>query len=309
MRDSRLFISYRRDDSAGFARAIAGEMTHRFGSERVFIDVDDIAPGRGFAEAIHQALAGASALLVLIGPRWRGEREGQAARLDEPDDFVRREVSAALGRGLRVIPVLLDGAAPPATTDLPPELQPLAGLQAIELRHAHFDADLERLVAALRDTLAAPTAPGRRRQLRRWGLVGLGLALAAGSGVWLLRAASAGRAAVNGEWVAQVTYSWANAQHTERFSFSGQGSELHGSADFLGLPRGVLEGQVDAGRIRFVSRTSEMGGAPLVHRYSGQLMGEEIRFVMQTEGGTSDQGPVSFVARRVGSAPAIKRGG
>lgn len=309
MRESRLFISYRRDDSAGFARAIAAEMARRFGNERVFIDVDDIAPGRGFAEAIHQALAGASALLVLIGPRWRGEREGQAARLDEPDDFVRREVAAALARGLRVIPVLLDGATPPGAADLPPELQPLAGLQAIELRHAHFDADLVRLVAALRDTLAASTAPGRRRQLRRWGLVGLGLAVAAGAGVWLLRAASAGRAAVNGEWVAEVTYSWSGTPYDEHFSFSGQGSELHGSAGFLGLPRGVLEGQVDAGRIRFVSRTSEMGGAPLVHRYSGQLVGDEIRFVMQTEGGSSDHGPVSFIARRVGSAPAAEHNG
>lgn len=303
MRESRLFISYRRDDSAGYARAIAAEMVRRFGAERVFIDVDDIAPGRGFAQAIHQALANASALLVLIGPRWRGQREGLAPRLDEPDDFVRREVAAALARGLRVIPVLLDGAAPPTAADLPPELQPLAGLQAIELSHGRFDTELGRLMDALQDTLGKPVAGARRRSQRRWLVVGAGLAVATAAGVWLLNAAGARRPAVNGEWRAEVTYGWPNARLVEVFSFSGQGEELHGSAGFLGVPRGVLGGTVEAGRLSFVARTSDMDGTTLVHRYSGRLVGGEIHFVMQTEGGTTAQGPVNFVARRAGAAP------
>ncbi|MFZ5551080.1 MAG: toll/interleukin-1 receptor domain-containing protein [Pseudomonadota bacterium] len=304
MRESRLFISYRRDDSAGYARAIAGELAHRFGPDRVFIDVDDISPGRSFADAIHQAVARASVLLVLIGPRWRGDRGGGQDRLAEPNDFVRGEVAAALSRGLRVIPVLVEGAAMPVATDLPPELQALASLQALELSHGRFDADMARLSAALHETLAGPVSGSRRRMLRRWALVGAGLLVAAAAGAWLLRAASAGRPAINGEWQAAVTYDWPNAQHIEQFSFTGQGQELHGSAGFLGLPRGVLEGRVEAGRFSFVTRTAEMGGAPLVHRYSGRLAGDELRLVMQTEGGSSARGPVEFVARRVGPASA-----
>lgn len=305
MRESRLFISYRRDDSAGYARAIAGELARRFGPERVFIDVDDISPGRSFADAIHQALAQASVLLVLIGPRWRGDREGQQSRLAEPADFVRGEVAAALARGLRVIPVLVEGAAMPLAADLPPELQGLARLQALELSHSRFDADMARLASALRETLAAPAAAGSgKRMWRRRALVGAGLLVVAAAAAWLLRAASAGRPAINGEWQATVTYDWPNARHTEQFSFSGQEQELHGSAGFLGLPRGVLEGRVEAGRISFVTRTAEMGGAPLVHRYSGRLSGDELRLVMQTEGGTSAHGPVEFVARRGGPASA-----
>ena len=95
-----------------------------------------------------------------------------------------------------------------------------------------------------------------------------------------------------------MTYDWPNARFTERFVFSGEGAELHGSASFLGVPRGVLEGRTDPGGLRFVTRTRE-DSADTVHRYTGRLAGDEIRFVMQTEGGTSTHVPVEFSARRV----------
>ena len=117
----------------------------------------------------------------------------------------------------------------------------------------------------------------------------------------------AARAQVNGEWQADVTYDWDNARFSERFRFSGDADELHGSASFLGVARGVLEGRVDAAGVVFVTRTSESsggsdGGAAVVHRYRGRLAGEELRFVMQTEGGSSAHVPIEFVARRVASA-------
>jgi len=37
-----------------------------------------------------------------------------------------------------------------------------------------------------------------------------------------------------------------------------------------------------------------------VHRYRGRRVGDELRFVMQTEGGASAHLPVEFVARRIG---------
>ena len=79
---------------------------------------------------------------------------------------------------------------------------------------------------------------------------------------------------------------------------------MNGSASFLGVPRGVLEGRADASGLRFVTRTAETtgnGGATreLLHRYHAQSVNGELRFVMQTEGGAAAHGPVSFVARRV----------
>ena len=114
----------------------------------------------------------------------------------------------------------------------------------------------------------------------------------------------AARAQVNGEWQADVTYDWNNARFSERFTFAGEADALHGSASFLGVARGVLEGRVDAAGVVFVTRTSETSGSgdsatAVVHRYRGRLAGDELRFVMQTEGGSSAHVPIEFVARRV----------
>ena len=78
---------------------------------------------------------------------------------------------------------------------------------------------------------------------------------------------------------------------------------MSGSASFLGVRRGVLEGLADVTGLRFVTRTAETTGSAdatreLVHRYRAQSVDGELRFVMQTEGGASPHGPVSFVARR-----------
>jgi hypothetical protein len=112
------------------------------------------------------------------------------------------------------------------------------------------------------------------------------------------------RAPINGEWRADVTYDWDNARFSERFTFAGEADGLHGTASFLGVARGVLEGRVDAAGVSFVTRTSESSGsgAAVVHRYRGRLSGDELRFVMQTEGSSSPHVPIEFVARRVTSA-------
>ena len=297
MHQAQIFLSYRRDDAAGYARAIEGELVQRFGAEKVFMDVDDIAVGQGFAEVIEQAVGGATVLLVLIGRRWLGVREGQPPRLAEPNDFVRREVAAALRRGMRVIPLLLDGATMPA------ELRPLAGRQALEISNARFADDIQRLDVALQDALGQPARLARGRLTRRWALIGAGLLAVTLASAWLLRAASPARPAFNGEWQAELQYDWEQARRTERFSFSGKGAEVHGQASFLGVPRGVLEGKVNAdGRLSFATRTSEWGGGEMIHRYGGHLIGDEIHFVMQTEGGVTPHAPVEFIARRVGAA-------
>jgi len=325
MQQPQIFISYRRDDAAGYARAINDELVRCFGADRVFIDVDDITAGQPFSEIIQRSVGDSAVLLALIGKRWRGDRDGAAPRLFEAGDFVRQEVAAGLAKGLRVIPVLLDGVPMPDAAHLPPDLGALAGRNALELDNARFASDMARLVREVRGVLGEDTAlPPTERAASRagWWIAAAGVvATAAIPALWQSQRSTAPvapsrveqqapvpaiRAQVNGEWQADVTYDWANARYTERFMFAGEADELHGSASFLGVARGVLDGRVEAAAIAFVTRTSETtgsgdAGTAVVHRYRGRLAGEELRFVMQTEGSSSPHVPVEFVARRVSS--------
>jgi hypothetical protein len=116
------------------------------------------------------------------------------------------------------------------------------------------------------------------------------------------------RPAINGEWRAQVTYDWPNANYTETFSLDGEGEKINGSASFLRVKRGIVEGSVKGGKLEFTTKTQEAVGdatREVTHRYTGSLSAsaDEIRFVMQTDGSASAHVPVAFVARRAASAP------
>ncbi len=339
MRPAQVFISYRRDDAAGYARALCNELVTQFGAERVFIDVEDIDAGQPFSEVIAQQVGASQVLLVLIGRRWQGEREGAPPRISEPGDFVRREVAAGLANGARVIPVLLDGAPMPTESHLPPDLRALAGRNALELDNSRYAADINRLVASVREALGEPQSAMPRLEVvshqgSAWGLASAVLVVGALAALWPWRmtgdappserlaaapdrpasAVAAARPDINGLWQAEVRYDWPNAQYVERFEFRGDATELHGTASFLRVPRGVLEGRAETGGVRFVTRTTEAASgssADIVHRYQGRFVGDEkggeIRFVMQTEGGSSPHAPVEFVARR--SAPVASSAG
>jgi hypothetical protein len=129
-----VFISYRRRDTDGHAGRLAEDLRERFGEERVFIDVDSIGGGVDFEQRIEHALDESDVAFVLIGDEWLGRREGAPARIQDPGDWVRREVAAVLGRpDVTVVPVLVEGAPLPTAADLPPDLERLPRLQASEL--------------------------------------------------------------------------------------------------------------------------------------------------------------------------------
>ena len=110
----RIFISYRRADTPHVAGRLFDRLATRFGAGHVFMDVDSIEPGLDFAETIEAAVGACDVLLVLIGPNWVEAVDEQGRRrLEDPDDFVALEITAALRRRIRVIPVLVDGAPSP----------------------------------------------------------------------------------------------------------------------------------------------------------------------------------------------------
>lgn len=109
---------------------------------------------------------------------------------------------------------------------------------------------------------------------------------------------------INGEWIADVTYDWKNAIYVEIFTFKGEGDELTGTASFLRLRRGIMEGSVKKDKIEFVTKTQEIledddGIRNVIHRYRGEIFSDEIKFVLQTEGGFATHVPFEFTAKRV----------
>ena len=115
--EGKVFISYRRDDAAGYAGRLYDRLKAAF-PQRAFLDVGDIQPGADFARVIEQHLQGCTALVALIGYNWAPHR------LQDSQDFVRLEIATALKRRIVVIPVLVRGARLPAASDLPEDVQP-----------------------------------------------------------------------------------------------------------------------------------------------------------------------------------------
>lgn len=152
------FISYRREDAAGYAGRLRESLERRLGASRVFRDVDTLQPGQDFVKAIEARLADCKVMLVIIGREWVDARNAAGARrLDDPFDFVRLEVAAGLARpDVLVVPVLVEEAPMPSAAQLPDNLQTLARRHAVSVRDETWDADVDRLVSVV-DKVVPPS--------------------------------------------------------------------------------------------------------------------------------------------------------
>ncbi len=144
-----IFISYRRQDCPAATGRIADRLHTEFGADRVFLDTSDIVPGADFVQTLVRALESATVVLVLVGPGWLRAATDGSRRLDDPDDFVRREIELALAHGRPVIPVLLEGARMPGPQELPPSIRDFANCQAVALANDRWDADTATLIGVL----------------------------------------------------------------------------------------------------------------------------------------------------------------
>jgi CHASE2 domain-containing sensor protein len=164
--DNAFFLCYRRDQSSFVARSLRSALAARFGDGSVFMDEATINPGQEWPRKIEEAILGCSALLVIIGPYWLAARDAVSGsrRLDNPEDWVRLEVEAGLARPqVAVIPVLVDGAAMPASSDLPPTLRPLSDREAFPLAGASLDREVGALIDGIR---RGQLSPLRRADVR-----------------------------------------------------------------------------------------------------------------------------------------------
>jgi len=159
-RQANIFINYRREDTAGHAGRLFDGLSGRFPG-RVFMDIDTIEPGIDFVEIIEEAVGCCEVLIVMIGRDWLPLADDTGRRrLDNPHDFVRLEISTALAREIRVIPVLVEDATMPRPEDLPPERALLTRRNAIELSDGRWSFDVDRLIQTIEGVLQdkAPSA-------------------------------------------------------------------------------------------------------------------------------------------------------
>lgn len=160
-----IFISYRRGDSQGSAGRLFDDLKRRFPQEQIFIDVDSIAIGEDFQDAIERYVASCHVQLVVIGPDWLGARgSNEPPRLHDAEDFVHIEVKSALERKIPVVPILVQGATMPRKEQLPSGLERLVRRNAVELRHTRWDDDIAELMDAL-ERMPRPDAPGGQKLL------------------------------------------------------------------------------------------------------------------------------------------------
>lgn len=154
-----IFISYRRDDAAGYAGRLYDRLVGHFGPEQVFMDVEGIEPGLDFVEAIERAVGSCRVLIVIIGDEWTTVTDAAGRRrLDDPHDFIRLETGTALRRKIRVVPVLVGGAVMPHADELPDELKSLTRRQAIDINHKQWESSSGELIRALEGILTAGIA-------------------------------------------------------------------------------------------------------------------------------------------------------
>ena len=177
---SRLFISYRRDDSAGYAGRLYDRLEREFGRDHLVMDVDAIPLGANFVKVLSDEVARCDLLLAIMGPGWLEARDEEGnRRLENPQDFVRIEIGTALKRGIPVIPILLEGTRIPKADQLPDDLKELPLRNGLNVRHVSFLDDLERLIRGLKREAKRRAEEAQRKaaeeaeaqETREWALV------------------------------------------------------------------------------------------------------------------------------------------
>jgi hypothetical protein len=161
----KIFISYRAKTPRRGRGVYNDHLFQHFSQNEIFMDVDTIEPGIDFVEAIEESVSSCDVLIAVIGSRWLTSSDrGGRRRLEIPEDSVRLEIATALKRGIRVVPVLVDGATMPEVGELPDDLKALVRRNALQLSHDRFRTDSQRLASAVEKVLERTATERRERE-------------------------------------------------------------------------------------------------------------------------------------------------
>lgn len=148
--NSKIFISYRREDVRFHTDRLHNDLERHFGKNNIFMDVDAIKGGDPFKTVIENAVGSCEILLAVIGPKWLAISDKNGVRrLDQQNDYVRLEIEAALKRRIRLIPVLMQDAPLPLPEELPESLASLMERQVIKIDENRWDDDVRDLIETI----------------------------------------------------------------------------------------------------------------------------------------------------------------
>lgn len=264
-----VFLSYRRGDAAGHAGRLAEALERTFGDAAVFQDIEAIAPGEDFADAIDRALSASGVLLVMIGRGWLGAADAEGRpRLQLPEDFVRLEIEKGFAHGIAVIPLLVGGALMPRADELPPSIAALARRQSIELSDSRWDYDVSRVVEAVR---ALEGRDERRIVSRRRRVAAVGAAAVAASAAGALgwRILSSRTPDVSGRWVLPSGSTWRVVQQGDSVSIEETHYE---SREVWKRGSGTIAGGILRYRLDFVFQPNAVETGELRLEADGQAL-------------------------------------
>jgi len=308
-----IFISYRHEDTSGYAGRLYDQVSAHFGRDHVFMDVAAIEPGSDFVDTIEKKVATCDALIALIGKNWLTVKDEQnRVRLGSQGDFVSIEVAAALKRNVEVIPVLVGGAKMPLERELPKSLQLFSRRQALEISDVHFTRDVTDLIEALKRPAGTRTV-GAPKWIRPALAVSI-CAVAGGIGIWIWQNATHPRgpveahvatrpsaphantippanssktgdnANINGNWKAVVQKE--NVKFEIYFTFEVVGDKLFGKTIYPTGGAGILNGTVGQGRISFTTKhVPNSADEEATITVEGRVSGDEIEVFAQDKDG------------------------
>lgn len=146
MQNPLVFVSYRRDDEGPASRFVKAELDKIFGSEHVFMDLDNIRKGDNWKNTIDANLEECNCLIAIIGKNWlRLQDENFIRRIDKKDDWVRKEIETALRRKIKIVPLLLGGTLPQEQA-LPKSIQNLLENQGMSISALNWQNDISALI-------------------------------------------------------------------------------------------------------------------------------------------------------------------
>ncbi len=244
MASPNIFISYRRGDSAGYAGRLLDRLSARFGSERVFMDVEDLSPGEDFARTIQDRIAQCDVVVVVIGPQWLTILRSRPC---DETDYVCLETEAALKAGSTVIPALVGGASMPREADLPRGLAELCRREALDIRDVSFDADVRKLIVAA-EAVAGVTALEQVKGL---------------TGTWTARMEKRGMPA------------W-----RIRLELEAVADKLYGSVRYPTGTGSIHDGKIEGRKFSFcTSHTPQFASEQAIIRFEGEMVEDSLRLL------------------------------
>jgi hypothetical protein len=150
---SGIAISYRREDTEGSAGRLFDRLVARYGEDFIFVDLNSIEPAADWLRTIDETIRSSSIVIALIGPRYLSVDSLGRRRLDDERDYVRREIRTAIEHGVRLLPVLVQGANMVAGDSLPTDIRALSDVQPAHLDSRYYDQDIGRLFRTIDEML------------------------------------------------------------------------------------------------------------------------------------------------------------